>query len=206
MVSEEFKQNVESGDVMTVRSVLGNYLITDTSFQEFDEAFAYAERYMEVTESDDGRGDRDENPDNWDETYLIAQKTFLLMNFSQKRIDHIKKVIQKVWGTTDARTKTDPRYLKKEERGPHSSKESSTGKKTIKEERGDVKRIEEEIHPIDIAAWMIGGGIAMGVIGGIVYGIGSVVAEPVMAHAGLTVAKVGGCVTIAGGVIKIVKK
>ena len=99
-VSEEFKQNVASGDVMTVRSALANYLIIDKTFQKFDKAIAYAEQYMKVIEKDGGvyKHKYDENSDNWNEDYLIDQKGFLLMNFSQKRIDHVKKVIRKVWG------------------------------------------------------------------------------------------------------------
>ena len=46
MVSEEFKKNVELGDVVTIRSALIDYLIIDTTFRRFDEALEYAKQFM----------------------------------------------------------------------------------------------------------------------------------------------------------------
>ena len=57
MVSEEFKKNVELGDVVTIRSALIDYLIIDTTFRRFDEALEYAKQLIDVIEPDDGKAD-----------------------------------------------------------------------------------------------------------------------------------------------------
>lgn len=96
MISEEFKKNVELGDIITVRSALVDYLIIDTTFRRFDEALDYAKQLINIIEPDDGKADYDLVQKHWDETYLNKQKVALMVNFSQKRIEHIKLVIKTV--------------------------------------------------------------------------------------------------------------
>lgn len=98
MISDEFRQNVESGNVETVRSALLDYLIIDTSFRKFNEALAYAKESVNVIEVEDGRQEYEEDPNHWDEAYLNRQKVALMINFSQKRIRHLQNVIRKVFG------------------------------------------------------------------------------------------------------------
>lgn len=51
MISEEFKQNVASGNPDMVRSTLIDYLIIDRTFKSFDEALEYANNFMGIIES-----------------------------------------------------------------------------------------------------------------------------------------------------------
>lgn len=81
MVSEEFKKNVELGDVVTIRSALIDYLIIDTTFRRFDEALEYAKQLIDVIEPDDGKADDGLAQEHWDETYLNKQKVALMVNF-----------------------------------------------------------------------------------------------------------------------------
>lgn len=94
MISSEFKQNVASFDLDTVRSALIDYLIIDRSFKSFDEALAYAQNTLNVIETFNNEPPFSEEP--WDSNYLNQQKVALMMNFSTERINHIKKVISKV--------------------------------------------------------------------------------------------------------------
>lgn len=257
MVSEEFKKNVESGDVVTIRSALVDYLIIDTTFRRFDEALDYAKQFIDVIEPDDGQADYDLVQEHWNETYLNKQKVALMVNFSQKRIDHIKLVVKtvladKTYGVqytdavkgplrvkaqgnrtgrivlseeanprseqstktnTNAKTKapkTAPRSDSKVNYNPQRtsnfSSESRTGRRTIGEKSSSVKRTEEAVHPVDIAAWMIGSGITVAALGGLTAGIGAIAAKPAVIHAGVTIASVGGVIAVSGGIIKIVKE
>lgn len=257
MVSEEFKKNVESGDVVTIRSALVDYLIIDTTFRRFDEALVYAKQLIDVIEPDDGRADYDLAQEHWNETYLNKQKVALMVNFSQTRIDHIKQVVKtvlvdkahgvqnvdavkkppkvKTQGNRTGRTvlseeaiprpdqstkagmnantkasKTGSRSDSKDDystqRTSNSLSEGRTGRRTIDEKSSSVKRTEEEVHPVDLAAWMIGVGITVAVVGGLTAGVGAVAAKPAVIHAGAAIAGAGGVVAVSGGIIKIVKE
>ena len=255
MVSEEFKRNVESKDVVTVRSALVDYLIIDTTFRKFEEALDYAEKNLGVIEPPQSgeTSDFEKNSEAWNESYLNKQKVALMVYFSQARIDHLKDVITKVLGaevskpkaiSSDAnkavessiksngirtgRTVLSERELhhSAEDRRSNETKEKATqitstshntvrtsntsnnrtGRRTVGVTEGKTKRTEEEVHPVDIAAWMIGGGIAIAAVGGVTAGVGVAIAKPAVVHAGIATACVGGGVAITGGVVKIVKK
>ncbi len=94
MISEEFKKNVASCDLDTVRSALIDYLIIDRTFKSFDNALEYAKRSLNIIESFNNEPPFSEEP--WDSHYLNQQKVALMMNFSNERIEHIKNVISKV--------------------------------------------------------------------------------------------------------------
>ena len=251
MISEEFKKNVESGDAVTVRSALVDSLIIDTTFRQFDEALAYAEKYMSVVENDDGQQDYILDDSLWNESYLNKQKVALMVNFSEKRIKHIKNVVQAVLTSSKkikesskennkseskqssgrtGRTIISETPIARQENAPHktsvrktnnqsavnirreqshNSRESTgsrTGRRTIDEKTSEVNRSEEEVHPLDIAAWMIGGGITVAAVGGITAGVGAAIAKPAMVQAGLVVAGTGGVIAMSGGIIKIVRE
>ncbi|MCI9493724.1 MAG: hypothetical protein HFH42_11570 [Lachnospiraceae bacterium] len=257
MVSEEFKKNVELGDVVTIRSALIDYLIIDTTFRRFDEALEYAKQFIDVIEPDDGKADDGLAQEHWDETYLNKQKVALMVNFSQKRIDHIKLVVKTVLAdkahgvqnpdavkeppkvktqgnrtgrtvlseeaiprpeqsakaSMDVNVKAPKTVSKSDSKANYSAQQTSkplgggrTGRTTIGEKSSSVKRTEEEVHRVDIAAWMIGAGITAAAVGGLTAGIGAIAAKPAVIHAGVAIAGVGGAATVSGGVIKIVKE
>lgn len=92
MVSREFMDNVQNGNVYRVRSVLLDYLIIDRTFKTFDEAIEYASRTMDVVQKYDNEPfvlDKDK----WSMRYLNVQKATLMMNFAPERIQHLKDVI-----------------------------------------------------------------------------------------------------------------
>lgn len=96
MISKEFQECIKDGDVVIIRSALMDALIIDRTFKKFDEEFEEAVKaksnllvpYDEKMIEDD--------PEKWDMDYLNKQKVALMLNFSQKRIDHLKSVIVKV--------------------------------------------------------------------------------------------------------------
>ena len=100
MISTEFKQNVESGDLVTVRSALVDYLIIDRTFKKFDEALDYARTKLRIIQLYDNAPFETETG-KWNNGYLNQQKVALMVNFSEERIEHIKKVIQNILPAND---------------------------------------------------------------------------------------------------------
>lgn len=95
MISREFLENIESGDLMTVRSALLDDLIIDRTFKTFDEDFKAANERLELLVPFDGEP-LETDSEKWDKEYLNRQKVALMVNFSEKRISHLKAVISKV--------------------------------------------------------------------------------------------------------------
>lgn len=96
MISEEFKKNIESGNLITIRSALVDYLFVDRTFRKFDESLAEASKSIQIIEPYDGGEIDTVGP--WTKDYLNAQKVALMVNFSEERIGHIKKVLVDVLG------------------------------------------------------------------------------------------------------------
>lgn len=95
MISKEFLENVESGDLMTVRSALLDDLIIDRTFRTFDEDFNVANQRLNILVPYDGEP-FETDAGKWGKEYLNQQKVALMVNFSEERIAHLKAVIAKV--------------------------------------------------------------------------------------------------------------
>lgn len=200
MVSQEFKKAVESGDLIGVRSVLLDDLIIDRTFKMFDEALAYANVRLDVIQPhDDTNIGYPINPDseNWTERYLSLQKAEIMMNFSQDRIDHIKKVIQKVLPPNDEIPKNRSENSKKSTGSVHNREHSSsgrTGRKVISETEipsdKSCKKNEKMVKTETIGTIAITGGL-------VIAAAGVATAEPVIVGTGIAIAGVGAGVKIA---------
>lgn len=73
MISKEFLENVESGDLMTVRSALLDDLIIDRTFRTFDEDFNVANRRLNILVPYDG-DPFETDAGKWDKEYLNQRK------------------------------------------------------------------------------------------------------------------------------------
>ena len=134
MISREFLENIESGDLMTVRSALLDDLIIDRTFKTFDEDFRVASQKMNLLIPFDGEPFETDS-EKWDKDYLNQQKVALMVNFSEERIAHLKAVIAKVM----------PLDLSNENNAmapQQSSSESRTGR-TVRTERVVVREKEK---------------------------------------------------------------
>lgn len=135
MISREFLENIESEDLVTVRSALLDDLIIDRAFKTFDEDFKVANEKLDLLVPYDGEP-FETDPEKWDKEYLNQQKVALMVNFSKERINHLKSVIAKVL----------PPDLPKENNATaprQASSESRTGR-TVKNERVVVRVTEKE--------------------------------------------------------------
>lgn len=133
MISPDFKNNVQLGDIFSIRSALVDYLIVDRTFAKFNEALEYAERDLQITVPF-AENAAPMKLDGWDEDYLNLAKVGLLSNFSEERINHLKSVIKAVLPTAEASANeilSEPASIQ--------GKESLTGRKVISEERSYTK-------------------------------------------------------------------
>lgn len=222
MVSEEFKRNVQAGDVVTVRSALVDYLISDRTFKTFDEALSYASSQLPVIEDHDGKAF--EPTAAWDMRYLNLQKAALSFNFSQARIDHLKDVIKAVMPAevSDASASTSSIYAPVKER----TSGGRTGRRVVEEKVCHPKQatshqgqpqIERRTNPSGKTGKRIvseterptddqrgqkstqgfDGSSAL-IVGGVaVAAVGVVAAEPVVIGAGAAIAGVGCVVKVS---------
>lgn len=134
MISTEFKQNVESGDLVTVRSALVDYLIIDRTFKKFDEALEYGCANLNIMQPYDNNPLETES-EKWDNAYLNQQKVALMVNFSKERIDHIKSIIKNVMpANVTQKTKTVSNRI-----GISESHENRTGRTVVSEKVVDLK-------------------------------------------------------------------
>lgn len=96
MLSPEFRSTVKSGNLLRVRIMLKDSLIVDPTFFQFNEMFAYARCELpdllvpydgEVLENDRTK---------WNKELMNKELVEFVDNFSDVRIDHLKKVISVV--------------------------------------------------------------------------------------------------------------
>ena len=204
MISIEFKQNVESGDLVTVRSALVDDLIIDRTFEKFDEALAYARPKLDVIQPYDNSPFETE-AESWDNRYLNRQKVALMVNFSKERIEHIKNVIRKIQPVNSedieskainekrtGRTVLSEKPVKQKTSTsssiPHNNDRSTagrTGKRVISETPTESRYSEEKNETEDaIGTVMIVEGVA-------VAAFGLVTAEPIVIATGIVITGVG---------------
>ncbi len=212
MISNEFKENVSSGEVFLVRSALLDSLTDDKSFNKFENEIEYAKRHMEILESfiEDKDNNIKQNPEEWDENYLNLQKVALMDNFSQERIDNLKKVIKKVLPTINTSTKQENetsnrtgRRTLSVETEPISDNNTTEGENLLNRVKNffDKKRKDpNNVHDI-----MIVGGLIVATTGVATAGVGALVTKPVIVKAGWSVAGVGSVLTVSGIVGKNLK-
>ena len=93
MVSPEFNSAIKTGNLLRVRIMLKDSLIVDPTFVQFNEMLAYARTELpELLEPYDN-GTLENDSGKWDKDLMNMELVEIVNNFSQTRIDHLKKVI-----------------------------------------------------------------------------------------------------------------
>lgn len=93
MVSPEFNSAIKTGNLLRVRIMLKDSLIVDPTFAQFNEMLAYARMELpELLEPYDN-GALEDNSGKWDKDLMNMELVEIVNNFSQTRIDHLKRVI-----------------------------------------------------------------------------------------------------------------
>lgn len=97
MLSNEFKTAVLNGDVLAVRIMIKDSILLDTSGKMTDEMLKYVEeKHLKILEGYDG-GALVLEPEKWNPDLLNLGLVELMGNFSNLRIDHLKRMAQKLY-------------------------------------------------------------------------------------------------------------
>ena len=94
MVEVIIKAYAKNTDKETLDIILSDYLLD--SFQEFDENIRYVEEKLGIFQLYDNTK-FEQDKEKWNEEYLYKEKGRLITNFSKERVEHIKKIIRKLY-------------------------------------------------------------------------------------------------------------
>ena len=93
MLSPEFNSAIKTGNLLRVRIMLKDSLIVDPTFVQFNEMFAYARQALPTLLVPFDNGDLEADRSKWDKNLMNMELVEIVNNFSEARIDHLKKVI-----------------------------------------------------------------------------------------------------------------
>lgn len=139
MPSNEFKTAVLNGDVLAVRIMIKDSILLDTSGKMTNEMLKYVEeKQLKILEGYDG-GALVLEPEKWNPNLLNLGLVELMGNFSELRIDHLKRMAQKLYPQ-----KTQERSIKE-----IKGEKTRVGLKTPKEKRiAALQDIEKRANEI----------------------------------------------------------
>ena len=106
MVSPEFKAVISKKNLLRVRIMLKDSFVVDPTFVQLDEMLSYAKNNLPglLVPYDDGYLETD--PLKWDCDMMNEELVQLVANFSEARINHLKKVVAKVMAAKAKKTET----------------------------------------------------------------------------------------------------
>lgn len=96
MISQEFKTTVASKNLLRTRIMLKDSFIIDPTLTQLNEMLSYAKMHLPglFVPFD---GEKLENDrDKWDKNIMNSELVQLVNNFSEVRLNHLKKVVAKV--------------------------------------------------------------------------------------------------------------
>ena len=94
-LTEAFRDAVKNKKVRLVRIMMKDSLLIDRSFHDFDDMASAAKNLQGLYDKHDGKSFKPEN--EWDIDYMNMLMVEVVLNFSHERIEHIKKVITKLY-------------------------------------------------------------------------------------------------------------
>lgn len=96
MITQPFKQAVETQDMERIKIMLRGSLSTDLTFEKFKQMLAYTvNRIPNIIEVHDGKAFLDRS--QWTKTYASEVREDLMRNFSAERIEHLQAIHQHVY-------------------------------------------------------------------------------------------------------------
>ena len=92
-MTTEFKSSVESGNLLRTRIMLKDSFVTDPTCVQLDALLSYAKEKLPGIIVPYDKGGLEKDPLKWDLAVMNLELVQLVNNFSQERIDHLKKVV-----------------------------------------------------------------------------------------------------------------
>jgi len=96
MISPEFKAAVSEGNLLRVRIMLKDSFVIDSTFMQFHEMLSYAAHHLPNLMVPYDGGSLEDDPLKWNLDTMNGELVQLVTNFSEVRINHLKKVVSKV--------------------------------------------------------------------------------------------------------------
>jgi len=91
-VTQSFYDAVKENDVKTIRIMMKDSLLSDPSFTLFEQMREAAQNVVGLFEEHDGTA-LTEDRDQWNDRLLSKLMVQLVNNFSEERVNHLKKVV-----------------------------------------------------------------------------------------------------------------
>lgn len=186
MISKEFQENINEGDLITVRSALLDDLIIDRTFKKFDEDFKAANDKLDILVPYDGEP-LEMDTEKWNMDYLNLQKVELMINFSKERIEHLKAVIVKVMPPN--KVKKEKKYVSSQNQTIQLHQKKEKGSGTGSSLTGTRKINETEIRDEKCESKEDGKALIIG--GTITTAVGIAIAQPVVIGVGVAIVGAG---------------
>lgn len=107
MLSPEFISAIKTGNLLRVRIMLKDSLVGDPTFAQFNEMFAYAWKTLPTLLVPFDNSALEDDHSKWDKDLINMELVEIVNNFSEARIDHLKKVISVVFADKIRSAKTE---------------------------------------------------------------------------------------------------
>lgn len=132
MLTKEFKEAVAQGNLLSVRIMLKDSLLIDTSFKQFDEMVEFAESKLDGVwiDNEDDKESFSQSDDNLN-NILVG----LVNDFSKKRVKYLKTIIRDKYPQKSRKYKHEDGYIK-----PTFETKKSSGNKKNSRHHKDNKR------------------------------------------------------------------
>ena len=115
-LTHAFQEAVSEGNVRRIRIMLKDSLLVDPSFGRFNEMERAASLVKGLYDEHDGRS-FNENPEEWDDSYMDKIMVQVVSNFSHERVNHLKEVVRKLRPVSKSDIKTAKSISKHSECG-----------------------------------------------------------------------------------------
>lgn len=178
-VTNAFREAVNSKDIRLVRIIMEDSLLNDLTFSDFEQMNIEAKNLEGLYDEHDGRELNLENPSIWDDDYMNKLMVQVVRNFSKERVDHLKKVIRKLYPPKQIKVASEKKS--KKDNNSHRNSQQRSEKVYYEDNSSDKK--------------FIVGGVAGLVIGGAtaaVVGVSTLVGATIGAVVGVVIVKNGG--------------
>lgn len=151
-ITDNFRNAVNENNIVRVRIMMKDSLLTDTSFKEFQEMQNIAKDVVGLYDVHDGKI-FEQDKIKWNDDYLSQQMVQVLNNFSKERIEHLKQVVK---------------YLKPKEttQTTNSNQTKKAGTRVGTKKVGVYENKNNNQKVIGAVAGAVVGGIVYSVVGG----------------------------------------
>ncbi len=96
MISQEFKTTVASKNLLRTRIMLKDSFIIDPTLTQLNEMLSYAKMHLPSLFVPFDGEKLENDRDKWDKNIMNSELVQLVNNFSEVRLNHLKKVVAKV--------------------------------------------------------------------------------------------------------------